>query len=97
MLGSTFNEDFIDNMVTKISHKCDGHAEAKPLPDGVNGKQKMFKFEISTLYYKKCAVCHKDTNKSCSGCKDKKYYLCGKECQKIDWKRHPSTCTHKFK
>jgi hypothetical protein len=99
ILNDMFNENFMDTLISGISHKCNGDKEVKALPIGLNGPEKMFKFVVTPLYAndKKCVVCGKDTTKACSGCKDKKYFLCSKECQKIDWAKHPSTCTHKSK
>ena len=38
----------------------------------------------------KCANCGKDASNRCSRCKSEWY--CGKDCQKISWKKHKEFC-----
>jgi hypothetical protein len=93
ILDYCLNDNFITNLEKSLDHKCSGSKIVELLSNG----QKMFKFEATYLYENRCAVCEKETKQTCSGCKPKKYYLCGVDCQKKDWSRHPSSCDFKLK
>ena len=97
VLDKIFDKEFIQNNAVNVSHECKGPKKAPPAPIGPDGNSKMFRFTSAPKQYKKCVVCNENTHIICSGCKDRKYYICSKECQKKDWKTHPETCTYKSK
>jgi hypothetical protein len=86
----------IATLAPLLMHECDGPRVLDVLPEGVY----LFMNTQSKLPFQ-CFLCRKETKQYCGGCSQKegeRYYLCSKECQKLDWVRqHPSSCSYKKK
>ena len=87
----------IEKFSDAFTHECKGPRVVEPIPDdGVLfniGDKPQTGVRVTPIA--RCMVCNKETKLLCQGCKTKdgpKYYICSRQCQKLDWPTHKNEC-----
>lgn len=98
-LKGILTNKYIDSYMSKFSGICSDKCNySNKLSSNIMGE--IINFDILHMRNElignqvgNCQVCHLETRNQCGGCT--KRYICGKECQKVDWVEHRISCGKK--